>query len=339
MRILHVTECYEGGVSRALDTIARLAPDHEHFLLWEGLADPVPTGLFEETFKLPKSVLARISSVNRVAVRTDADIIHAHSSWAGVYARALKPVVPVVYEPHCFAFDDPDRSSLSRAAYRLAESVLSRRTNSIIALTPHEEALAQGLTTRAEILRLPNVPTIDVELKAETNFADFEVVMVGRLVRQKDPEFFANVASLVHSVSAATRFTWIGDGDTTYRGILERAGVTVTGWVEKKELEDRLRKASIYLHSAKYEGFPLSVLDAAAADLPIIVRDLPCFEGYELLKVETAEVAAMNVIELVNNHGRYTALHTNSRKLLEHMNDDSQTIALAQIYDRLRVLA
>lgn len=339
MRILHVTECYEGGVSRAIDTIARLSPEHDHFLLWEGLADPVSEGLFQQTFKLPEKTLARVTAVNRCATSMNAEVIHAHSSWAGVYARALKPVAPVVYEPHCFVFDDPDRSAISRAAYRLAESLLSRRSNSIIALSPHEEALALSLNSRTEVIRLPNVPTIEVARKTEVDLTDVEVVMVGRLVRQKDPGFFADVASLVREISPSTRFTWIGDGDLSYRNALTNAGVAVTGWIDKGKLETHLRGASVYLHSAKYEGFPLSVLDAAAADLPIIVRDLPCFRGYELLKVETAENAASTINEVLNNHARYTDLNQISRKLLEEMNDGSHKTALAQIYDPVRVFA
>jgi glycosyltransferase involved in cell wall biosynthesis len=337
MRILHVTECYEGGVSRAIDTIARLSPKHEHYLLWEGLADPLTTGLFEETCRLPKGSISRIASVNRYAVAVDADLIHAHSSWAGVYARTLKPVVPVIYEPHCFVFDDPDRSAISRAAYRFAESVLGRRSSSIVALTPHEEFLARRLNSRAEVIRLPNVPTIEVVQKPEQDMADTEVVMIGRLARQKNPEFFAEVASMVRHLNPSVRFTWIGDGNVAYQNILTDAGVRVTGWVGKVELETLLRNASIYLHSAKYEGFPLSVLDAAAADLPIIVRDLPCFDGYDLLKVDTAEAAALTINSLVEKPGDHKRLAKISRRLLEDMNDEAHKAALVQIYEGVGV--
>ncbi|MGO2516292.1 MAG: amidohydrolase family protein, partial [Corynebacterium variabile] len=45
MRILHVTDCFHGGVATAVDQYARLTPEHDHLLLSNNArssADPVP---------------------------------------------------------------------------------------------------------------------------------------------------------------------------------------------------------------------------------------------------------------------------------------------------------
>lgn len=332
MRILHVTECYEGGVSRAINTIARLTPEHEHILLWSGGDSPENAGCFVESIRLPKSHIKRLLSVNLTAKATASDVIYAHSSWAGVYSRLTRPIRPVVYEPHCFAFADPDRSTIVRTIYKVAEAILAINCQAIVALSPHEERLAKSLKSPARILKLPNAATIELTDSDNSNFSrPPEVVMVGRLARQKDPVFFLTVALQVWETNPEIRFTWIGDGDTQYKDQLLNSGINVTGWIDETSLTDRLESATLYFHSAKYEGFPLSVLDAAAMKLPIIVRDLPCFEDIDIRKIADVIEGAQVIRELSGSAAARSCAKQASQRLLAVMNESTQRSALQTI--------
>ena len=106
LRILHVTECFGAGVGRAVKLRAQALPQAEHHLLWTGEETPT-SSQWASTTELPASDLSRIRATALTTRQVNPDIVHAHSSWAGVYARVGVFGRPVVYEPHCFKFDDP----------------------------------------------------------------------------------------------------------------------------------------------------------------------------------------------------------------------------------------
>lgn len=335
MRILHVTECYEGGVRRAIETMVRLTPELEHFLLAdeEHLRDAAPE--YSGITSLAKGFTGRVSQVKAVAEEFRADLIHAHSSWAGAYARVGAVKIPVVYEPHCFVFDDPQRGRLLKWVYRRAEIALGKNTAAVIALTPHERQLAENVISPEQIVWLPNVPSIPRSSKALTT-ADLivpEIVMVGRLARQKDPLFFASLFESLKDKGIVTKFTWIGDGEAEYHKILSDRGVEVTGWLDDNELVERLSQASLYFHSASYEGFPLSVLDAAAAGLPVLARDLPSFRGFPVRTASNVEDAANKIVAYLRDPKVQSDYLTTNNELLTLMTPETQRASLYRAYE------
>jgi glycosyltransferase involved in cell wall biosynthesis len=181
-------------------------------------------------------------------------------------------------------------------------------------------------------MQLVNTPTID-QISVEPSVAGREIVMVGRLCPQKDPRFFFDVSELVRSADSSVRFTWIGDGDDHFKSLMSSAGVEVTGWLEKAELTERLTRASVYLHSACYEGFPLSVLDAAAMDLPIVLRDIDCFDGVGLEKVRHPREAAALILRLLDEPELCTSVRARNKALLDSMNIEVQRENINEIYD------
>ena len=333
MRILHVTECYEGGVRRAIDTMARLTPELEHFLLAgeELLRDAAPE--YSGTVPLTKGFIGRVAQVKALAEELEVDLIHAHSSWAGAYARLGTLKVPVVYEPHCFVFDDPQRGRLLKWVYRRAEVALGKNTAAIIALTPHEHQLAENVISHEQIVWMPNVPTIPKNSKTANKSTPIvpEIVMVGRLARQKDPLFFALLFEALKAKGIATKFTWIGDGETNYHRDLCDRGVEVTGWLDDLGLIERLSQASLYFHSASYEGFPLSVLDAAAAGLPVLARDLPSFRGFPVQTAANVEDAANKIATYLRDPEMQSEFLSTNIELLTMMNPEAQQIGRAHV--------
>jgi glycosyltransferase involved in cell wall biosynthesis len=69
--------------------------------------------------------------------------------------------------------------------------------------------------------------------------------------------------------------------------------VDVTGWLPRGDALKVLADATLYLHSARWEGFPLMVAEAAAVGVPTLVRRLPSFADVpEDLTVGERDVAA-----------------------------------------------
>lgn len=333
-----MTQCYDGGVSRAMDNISKLLPEIQHFVLYSGSENPAESGEYSGVRKFSANPIKRFLEVRAYARELNAEVIHAHSSWAGLYARALRPSIPVIYEPHCYVFDDPHRHPLLRIIYRRIESFLSRRTSITVALTEHERGLAYSLNKKATVRVLPNIPTIPtVAHREDTKQAVPEIVMIGRLAPQKDPDFYHDLAKLSSEHGLPFKFVWIGSGTETATAKLEAVGIEITGWLSPAEISQRLSNAWMYVHSAHYEGFPLSVLDAAAAKVPIIVRDLPCFKETQLTKVEDPEEAIATLTQAYFDPDFFESTKAGGKLLLQTMNSETHTDILTSVYRDARI--
>lgn len=254
MRVLHVTECHAGGVSKAIQTLVQAYPA-EHHLLWTGAEHPARDSAYAKAERLPSSHIGRVRAIAKAVRTIQPDVVHAHSSWAGMYSRIAPINVPIVYEPHCFVFDDPGRVLPLRVVYRLVESVLSWRTQVTVVLSPHEQRLAANLRPGNPTAFLPNIASISGPVVRPQTVTK-RVVMAGRVAPQKDPAFFAQVARIVRAAQADADFVWVGSGDDAemLRDLAD-SGVKVTGWLDEAGVQGALLEASVYLHSASYEAF------------------------------------------------------------------------------------
>jgi len=330
LRILHVAECYEAGVGHAVDTIARVLETAEHLLLFSG--EKRPSTKFSDTLQFGPGFLRRIRDV-RAAVQTyNPDIVHLHSSWAGVYGRVAGLHTPIVYQPHCYKFDDPQLPRHKTILFQNAERLLGRLAKIVLALSPHEMTLANKVSPNAQCLMLPNAPSLPARGTSLTWPLEKKVVMVGRISPQKDPSFYIEVSRMVREHIPDARFTWIGEGDEGLTKHLRDHNVEVTGWLDETTLSNELDSASCYVHTAMYEGFPLSVLDAAARSLPIVTRKIPAFAGTGLIQGDSPGAVAQYVTDILSEAEQAEDAWLRSRLLLDNMNENKQREALLSAY-------
>lgn len=331
--ILHVTQCYTSGVARAIDTIVELSPSHEHHLLWSG--EELPHDGFASATRLPRGGLSRTRAVRRTVRSTRADLVHAHSSFAGAYARAVGAGAPVVYQPHGYKVCDPHLAWVERQVYLQAERFLGRRTAQVVVLSPEEERIAAEVTPRSARTFLPNVPGLSATTPRVRGGGERErlVVMAGRICDQKDPDFFADAAERIRRLDPTVALLWLGQAvESPQADRLRRAGVEITGWLAPPQMVDVLQRAGAYLHSAAYEGFPISLLDALWCDAPALVRPLPAFAGLDLPTAATPHEAADLALALLDDDERRAAAHAAGAAVLAAMNESRQREAIARIY-------
>lgn len=282
--VLHVSECWGGGVSTAVMAYVQATPRYAHWFLTASRPSagikPDLANLIRGWFDLPRGHLARISAVGQAYAALKPDVVHAHSSFAGVYVRACLsvPTNRIVYTPHCYAFERADVNNALRRVFRVTEAVLARRTHTIAAVSPREASLAASLRQTQRVVYIPNaVPPCPTIAAPRTAGGPVNAVAVGRICAQKDPGFLARAADLAVD---AISWTWIGGGDDSWlRHDLESAGVHVTGWLPRAEVLRRVQASDVYVHTARWEGAPMSLLEAVAAGLPVVARDIPALRA------------------------------------------------------------
>jgi glycosyltransferase involved in cell wall biosynthesis len=334
--VLHVCEAYGGGVMNVIHDYIDAAPDHRHVILRRSRADHDTgsvAGRDIQVIDWPSGLRPSLRVLAEVMQSLQPDIVHAHSSIAGALVR-LSSAVPthkIFYTPHCFAFERRDIGRLTRLTYLAVERVLARRTAHYVAVSPRELDLAVGLHRAARGSYVPNIVRVEPPdlSAAQPRTGAATVVTVGRISEQKDPAFFADV---VRAAGERTDITWLwlGDGPAHLVEPLRAAGVQVSGWLSRAEVFDAMRNAAVYLHTASWEGAPLSILEAAALDLPLVVRDTPATESLALDDlVGTPAEAADAVLRRLQPHD---CRPVNARLLARHT-ADSQRAALLAAYE------
>lgn len=281
MLVLHATEAMGGGVQSAITAYVAALPAHTHVVLGRPRVGENTSNLREiaEVRTAEKSLPSFLLWVRRQVEELNPDVVHLHSSLAGL-ARAILPRgMPIVYSPHCFAFERLDQNRFSRAAYRTVEQLLSRRTAISIAVSPHELELAHSLSRHANARYVPNV------VKSERAFhgpsGTRTVVMIGRAGAQKGADVFARVAQIM---GPDYRFVWIGDGLEDDRQMLESSGVEMTGWLDQIQIRKVLEISDLYVHTGAWEAAPIAPLEAAAQGVPVLSKDIETMRslGYEV---------------------------------------------------------
>ena len=67
------------------------------------------------------------------------------------------------------------------------------------------------------------------------------------------------------------RSLWIGDGDQSLKDELRAASVELSGRLGRTDVMDCLQRASLYLSTARWEGMPVSVIEAMVLGQPAVV--------------------------------------------------------------------
>jgi glycosyltransferase involved in cell wall biosynthesis len=284
MRVLHVTEALGGGVQSAIANYIDHLPEIEH-AVYSRARDGQSTYSWSRPVaheRYEGGLAGFFVRLVRKVRQERPDIVHLHSSFAGAARAVLPPGTAVVYSPHCYAMERRDLGAVPRAGFAAVEWMLARRTRAVVAVSPREADLSRRLNARVPVVIALNPAPFSAPPSRATAADPAEVVMVGRISPQKDPGLFAAVAASTRD--APWRYVWIGDGDPEARAELVRAGVEVTGWTPPDKAAARVAAAQLYLHSAAWEGGPLSTIEAATLGTPVLARDIPSMRslGYSV---------------------------------------------------------
>jgi glycosyltransferase involved in cell wall biosynthesis len=205
------------------------------------------------------------------------DLVAAHSAKAGVIGRMAARLlrVPVVVTTHGWSFTTgvpPFRAAVYRAIERITSPFGANKT---ITVSEYDRQLALNarLLPEDRLVTVHNgMPDIAPSLRANPARSPVRLVMVARFGPQKDHP------TLLRALAGLTDQPWdldlVGEGPllsqvealATSLGIRER--VRFLG--QRMDVDRILADAQINLLVTNWEGFPLSILEAMRAELPVV---------------------------------------------------------------------
>lgn len=340
-KVLHITESFGGGVQTALYSYAHSSRNepYQHLLLArirpDDLTNDSSDTVFSDVRWVSGGLLQFMRDANQMITDTQPDVIHLHSSKAGFLGRFLKTDhVRLVYTPHCYAFEREDISSLSRQLYRTLEKIRLDRIDIIAGCSQRECDLATSIgAKRAELLN-NYVSYQSEERESRDQQEALKVVVLGRVAPQKDPQFLIDTLSLLDRSALKRRLdiTWIGGGSQDLEQNLKAVGVHVTGMLPRSEVFDKLKASDLYLHTAAWEGMPLTILEAAKLHLPMVIRSIGATKdlNYPFLAKRPLEMAKQ--LTHCINHYHEIDFRQYTTALNDTFSEERQRLALNSIY-------
>jgi glycosyltransferase involved in cell wall biosynthesis len=263
-----------------------------------GLLDADARSIRDAEIRLVPWLLHRIAPVRDAIAtarltahfrRTGPDLVHTHSSKAGILAReaARRARVPaVVHTVHGWSFNDW-QSVWRRRLYVALERRAARRTDAIVVVAEADRVrgLRHGIgeAGRYHVIR----SGIDVDsfrprpgdrerARRDLGIGDGEILVgtVANMKPQKAPLDFIDAAERILREEPRARFAFAGDGPLRVeveraieaRGLTE--AVRLLGWV--RDPRAVLHALDVFLLTSRFEGLPRSVLQAMATGVPVV---------------------------------------------------------------------
>lgn len=289
MKILWVIRPAEGGILHHLKQLSQGISDLEIVVVappdlgdWAGSRRFIPLDLvdglqFKKDFK-------SVSRLRRVLRQEKADIVHAHGLKAAlITAAALGPMTKSQ-----FLFTAHNSLPPNRFGSHLVQRWIFRHTDTIISVSDAVRSQIVKFVPERKVITIYNGISIDRfqdfswELARDPLGLDTNHQVVGtvaRLIPSKGIHTLLESVSLIAKIVPNLRLVVVGDGPEKTRlekysealGLKDR--VNFMGW--RDDVPELMAGWDIFALPSISEGFNLSVLEAMASSLPIVIADVP----------------------------------------------------------------
>lgn len=293
MHILHIVESFAAGCLTALSTLCHaVRPGFRHSVAYapreETPADFASLFPDDVAFHhVPMGVgiapgMLACRELHALIRRIRPDVVHCHSSKAGVYGRIVARYcgVPSAYTPHGYAFLRTDISAPVRAAFKGIEWLVARAGQAIAACGAEEYVFSRQLAgagrTVVFVRNAVDLSALDaMAARAPGSPVGTRVLAgtCGRAVPQRAPELFADIACRLRD---EVDWTWIGAAEGPPTCLPPH--VRRTGWLDRATALGRLAELDIYVQTSRWEGLSYSILEAMALGKPVVATRIPSNE-------------------------------------------------------------
>ena len=136
---------------------------------------------------------------------------------------------------------------------------------------------------------------------------------------QKNPEMFQAIAKYFAGWKNV-KFLWIGGGEREDAFCTEN--LSATGWVNQFQVAEIMASADIYISTSRWEGLPISVLEAMSLGMPLLLSDYvgncDCVKGngflFQSFEEATSYLEQMILDEELRDRQKYASIELYKEK-------------------------
>jgi glycosyltransferase involved in cell wall biosynthesis len=221
-----------------------------------------------------------LREIHRALATIRPDLVAAHSSKAGILSRIAARMlgIPVILTAHGWNFT-PGIASAPAYMFRQFERWAGPLTSKIIAVSEYDRQLAlqAGIVAEKKVVTVYNgMGDVGPELRAHPGQTPVRLVMVARFGAQKDHP------TLLRALAGLLDLPWeidlIGDGELMAQTQALAAELGLSNRIhflgQRRDVDLLLARAQVSILATNWEGFPLSILEAMRAGLPVIATEV-----------------------------------------------------------------
>jgi glycosyltransferase involved in cell wall biosynthesis len=249
------------------------------------------------------------------------DLVHTHLVHADIYGGASARLLGV---PSVSTRHNDDRYLLG--PFRYVDRAFARPARRLIAISDAVRAFLERaghdpkklITIRYGLDELPAAPSDPTPAEAGVPPDAPLAVAVGRLIAQKDHATLLRAFALVHATLPQARLAILGSGplEAETRELAAELGLTDAVVLPgRTDIRDWLERADVFVHSSRWEGFGIVLLEAMLAGLPVVATKVSAVpevvvDGETGLLADAGdhEGLAAHLEALLTDRGRATAL-------------------------------
>ena len=236
--------------------------------------------IYDNQFKLPNSIYARLIPLLHMKVLRTADVIKTNQFKGGEFAQLAakiwnKPLIARAgYNWSEFVREEEKQNTKIQNIVQKKQDNLIRQSSLIVVTTKRDATLISPNDSDIPIRIHPNY-VLTNSFKPLSSQKQFDIVFLGRITPQK------NIAMLLDALRRLENRTilLIGKGEMIeslqqdYADLADR--VTWYGTAPHEDLPQIMQQARIYILPSHHEGHPKALIEAMSCGMPVVGTDVP----------------------------------------------------------------
>ena len=211
------------------------------------------------------------------------DLIHCHSSKAGFLGRIAGKIccIPIVFTVHGWAFTE-GVSLKKRVVYRMLERMAAKWTSKVICVSEYDRQLGlEAMPESGHKLVTIHNGIRDMAPPQKNNcekHAVLRLIMVARFSQPKEQTSLIQAVDLLKKQGIRFHLTFVGEGPELVRNQKLAEALQLSDDVQflgsRLDVDKILSCHDIFVLISKWEGLPISILEAMQQGMPVIATNV-----------------------------------------------------------------
>lgn len=234
----------------------------------------------------PMKDLRAIYEIRNILLQERPSLVHCHSSKAGIVGRLAARLcnIPSVFTAHGWAFTDGVQPG-KRFLYRNIENLVGYITDKIICVSEYDLDLGRKyLPAHADKMTaihncIPDViPNLVRDWEKAQKHEFLNCIVVARFSKPKRNIEILYIVRELLDAGKNIKVTFVGDGPDFNKATRVadelQLGESVVFLGARTDVAELLPNFDVFLLLSNWEGFPISIIEAMRAGLPVVASDV-----------------------------------------------------------------
>jgi glycosyltransferase involved in cell wall biosynthesis len=285
--ILHIIyNLGRGGAETLLVTVVKELTDYNNIIV-----TLFPQNHFKDELKCDKYYCLNLKSIfhlpfaaaelKKIIRDNNVDIVHSHLFWPTILARIGTPkTTPLITTIHTSIASSLEYKKwyiglIDKITYQFHKNIIV--TVSKLALHEYFTLLKLKPYKTYVLYTFVDIKIFNSKKKGKQQDDTFKLVTVGALRQSKNYHYLLEAFKLLNNQKFQLDIYGEGPVRTQLETIINDNDLNVNLKGEVKNIETILSQYDLFVMSSTYEGFSLSVLEAMAMRMPLLLSDIKSF--------------------------------------------------------------